>query len=57
MGMSHRQAVLTIYGICFLSGALAIFVQFVSPEIAYLIFGAALLTGLTLIIFLERTSR
>jgi UDP-GlcNAc:undecaprenyl-phosphate GlcNAc-1-phosphate transferase len=57
MGMSHRQAVLTIYGICLLSGALAIAVQFVSPEIAYLIFGVALLTGLTLIIFLERTSR
>jgi UDP-GlcNAc:undecaprenyl-phosphate GlcNAc-1-phosphate transferase len=54
MGLTQRQAVLTIYGICMLTGALGVLVQFVTPEIAYLLFGFALLTGFILIFYFER---
>ncbi len=57
LGLSHRQAVLAIYGLCLVTGLLAFAVQYVSPEIAYVTFGATVLLGLILIVLLERMPR
>ena len=53
LGMTPRRAVLSIYGLCAISGALGFALQYVSFEVAYLIFGLALLGGLGLIWFFE----
>jgi UDP-GlcNAc:undecaprenyl-phosphate/decaprenyl-phosphate GlcNAc-1-phosphate transferase len=57
LGLSHRQAVLTIYGVCLLSGALGFAFQFVAVQIAYALFALAVLSGALLIFFLERTTQ
>ncbi len=54
MGMSYRRAVLTIYALCVLCGALALLVQYVSFEIAYALFAFALCAGAAVIFFFER---
>lgn len=55
MGLDHRGAVLVIYGLCGVSGALGFALQFVSLSTAYLIFGLALGAGALLVIYFERT--
>lgn len=55
MGLSNRSAVLVIYGLCMLSGALGFAIQYVSFEIAYVIFAVALMAGASIIFLLERT--
>ncbi|MCC7163326.1 MAG: undecaprenyl/decaprenyl-phosphate alpha-N-acetylglucosaminyl 1-phosphate transferase [Anaerolineae bacterium] len=54
LGMNQRQAVLTIYGLCLVAGALGFGVQYLPPSLAYLVFGLALALGLVIIILLER---
>jgi UDP-GlcNAc:undecaprenyl-phosphate GlcNAc-1-phosphate transferase len=56
MGMSHRRAVLAIYALCAVSGALAFAVQFLPPNAAYALFVFALLVGACLIFYFERMS-
>ncbi len=56
MGLTHRRAVLVIYGLCGISGALAFAIQFLPPLAAYILFGAALLTGMLIIFRLERNN-
>jgi UDP-GlcNAc:undecaprenyl-phosphate GlcNAc-1-phosphate transferase len=55
-GMSHRRAVLVIYALCVVSGALAFAVQFLPPNAAYALFALALLVGACLIFYFERMS-
>ncbi len=54
MGLSHRRAVLTIYALCGLTGAAAFSIQYVSPQIAYAIFGASLVVAVGIIFFFEK---
>lgn len=54
LGLSHRRAVVAIYGLCLLSGALGFMVQFLSPLAAYLLLASTLVTGALLIVFLEK---
>lgn len=54
LGLSHRRAVLTIYGLCAISGVLAFVVQYASLAVAYTILGLALLAGAAIIFFFER---
>lgn len=54
LGLTHRQAVLVIYGLCAISGALAFVVQYASLEVAYAIFAIALLAGAAIIFYFER---
>ncbi|TAH52851.1 MAG: undecaprenyl/decaprenyl-phosphate alpha-N-acetylglucosaminyl 1-phosphate transferase [Chloroflexota bacterium] len=54
LGMSHRRAVLTIYALCGITGALGLAVEFVSPELAYAIFALAFFCGGLVIFFFER---
>jgi UDP-GlcNAc:undecaprenyl-phosphate GlcNAc-1-phosphate transferase len=56
LGMSHRRAVLTIYGLCLLSGALAFAVQYLPALLAYTLLGLALVTGAGIIFWLERNT-
>lgn len=53
LGMSHRRAVLTIYVLCGILGALGFSVQFLPPLAAYALFGAALLAGACIIFYFE----
>lgn len=52
-GMSSRRAVLTIYALCFLAGALGFVMQYSSFEIAYGLLAAALGIGIGIIVWLE----
>ncbi len=54
LGMSHRSAVLTIYGMCALSGALGFALQFVPYPVAYIVFALSLVAGSLIILFFER---
>jgi UDP-GlcNAc:undecaprenyl-phosphate GlcNAc-1-phosphate transferase len=56
LGLTHRNAVLAIYGICCLLGLLGFVVQFVSFETAYAILGVTLLAGALTILLFERTA-
>lgn len=56
LGMSHRRAVLTIYALCTLSGALGFVMQYISFPVAYILLALALVSGVLLIIFVERTT-
>ncbi len=56
MGMTNRRAVLSIYGLCILSGALAFIIQFLPPIPAYTLFGLTLLAGGAFILVLERNN-
>lgn len=53
MGMTHRRAVLYIYALCLIAGALGFVLQYVSIPIAFLILTLALVTGGLLIFILE----
>ncbi|HZQ06197.1 MAG TPA: MraY family glycosyltransferase [Anaerolineae bacterium] len=57
LGMTHRRAVLVIYGLCILSGALGFIIQYVSFEVAYAIFTLALIAGALIIFFFEWKAR
>lgn len=57
LGMSHRRAVLCIYALCVLSGALGFAVQYISYEIAYALFALTLGCGALGIFLLERMSQ
>jgi len=57
LGMSHRRAVVSIYALCALSGALGFAVQYVSFQIAYILFALALLGGAFGIFLFERLPR
>lgn len=54
LGMSHRRAVVVIYGLCAISGALAFAVQYMPPIIAYAMFAGALGLAAMIIFFFER---
>lgn len=54
LGMNHRQAVLTIYGLCVFTGAVGFGIQYLPPTWAYAAFGLTLVLGLIIIIALER---
>jgi UDP-GlcNAc:undecaprenyl-phosphate GlcNAc-1-phosphate transferase len=56
MGMSHRRAVLMIYALCGIVGALGSAVQFLPPFAAYALFAFALLAGIGIIFYLESKS-
>lgn len=53
LGLNHRQAVLTIYGLCILSGALGFGVQYLEAIFAYIVFGMTLFVGVLIIFILE----
>lgn len=55
MGMSHRRAVLVIYALCALTGALGFVIQYAPLEIAYLVFVLALALGAIIVFKFERT--
>lgn len=55
LGMTHRRAVLAIYGLCVISGALGFAIQFLAIEQAYILFALTLLVGAGIILVLERT--
>jgi UDP-GlcNAc:undecaprenyl-phosphate GlcNAc-1-phosphate transferase len=54
LGASQRQAVLAIYGLCALAGALGFVVPLLPVPLAFVLFGLAVLSGLGIIVFLER---
>lgn len=56
IGMTHRRAVLTIYGLCGIVGACGFAIQFLPPLAAYALFGLALLGGALIIFYFERKS-
>lgn len=56
MGMSHRRAVLTIYALCGIMGALGFAVQFLPPFAAYALFGFVIVAGAFVIFYLESKS-
>lgn len=55
LGLTHRRAVITIYGLCMLSGGLGLMLQYLSPLLAYGVFAFALIAGALVIFWLERT--
>ena len=56
LGMSNRSAVLVIYGLCLVTGAVGFAVQYAPLEVAYALFVFALVLGASLIFFFERIS-
>lgn len=54
MGLSHRRAVLVIYALCVITGALGFALQYVPPPAAYLLFALTLLVGAGIIFYFER---
>lgn len=57
LGLSHRSAVLTIYSLCLLTGAVGFAIQYVPLELAYALLVLALVITISLILFFERASR
>jgi len=53
-GATQRRAVLTIYALCGLTGALGFAIQFLPPFAAYALFGLALCGGAFVIFYFER---
>src|ERR1700682_692552 len=49
MGMTHRRAVLLIYLLCLIAGALGFVLQYVSIELAFIILALALVIGLPIL--------
>lgn len=57
LGLSHRSAVLVIYGLCLISGALGFAIQYASFEIAIGVFALTLTAGALIILYFERKSQ
>lgn len=57
LGLSHRSAVLVIYGLCLISGALGFAIQYASFEIAVGVFALTLTAGALIILYFERKSQ
>jgi hypothetical protein len=53
LGLAPRQAVLAIYALCLLCGALGLVVQYASYQVAYLVFALVLGAGALVIFYLE----
>jgi UDP-GlcNAc:undecaprenyl-phosphate GlcNAc-1-phosphate transferase len=54
LGLTHKGAVLVIYGLCTLTGAVGFLVQYANLEIAYSLFALVLLAGVMIIFYFER---
>lgn len=54
LGLSNRSAVLTIYGLCILSGALGFAVQYASFELAIGLLALAVTAGALIILYFEK---
>ncbi len=53
---NHRRAVLIIYALCLVTGALGFVMQYLAFEIAYALFGITLFIGILIIFYFERAS-
>ncbi|OQY84513.1 MAG: undecaprenyl-phosphate alpha-N-acetylglucosaminyl 1-phosphate transferase [Chloroflexi bacterium UTCFX4] len=54
LGMTQRRAVLTIYVLCGIVGALGFTIQFLSPSAAYALFAVTFIAGAFIILYFER---